>query len=64
MNEKYLEAVDIVCMDCAYGEDTCDTCPVRNTILLIQRKIKEVEETEKKCNKYANVSINNDEQEG
>lgn len=26
------EAVDIVCMECAYGEETCDSCPVRKTI--------------------------------
>lgn len=28
----FLEAVDIVCMECAYGEETCDSCPVRKTV--------------------------------
>lgn len=33
--EKFLEAVDIVCMDCVEdtlnNPDVCETCPVRKT---------------------------------
>lgn len=29
----YIEAVDIVCLECHYlEEDTCDKCPVRKTV--------------------------------
>lgn len=31
--EKYLDAVDVVCMGCAYNEETfCENCPVRKTV--------------------------------
>ena len=30
--KKYLEAVDTVCMECAFQEETCETCPVRKTV--------------------------------
>ncbi len=31
-NSQYLDAVDVVCMGCAYGEDDCDNCPVYLTV--------------------------------
>lgn len=32
MNNKFFEAVDIVCMDCHFAsEETCKDCPVRKT---------------------------------
>lgn len=34
---KYLEAVDVVCMDCAFGESDCETCPVRKTRDIIDK---------------------------
>lgn len=31
--EEYLDAVDIVCMGCAYNDETfCENCPVRKTV--------------------------------
>lgn len=37
--DKYLRVVDIVCLDCAYGnEDTCEKCPVRLTVENINTK--------------------------
>jgi len=30
--QKYLDAVDIVCWDCKFGEETCEDCPVRKTV--------------------------------
>ena len=30
--ENYLVAVDTVCMNCAFGEETCEVCPVRKTV--------------------------------
>ena len=31
--EEYLDAVDVVCMGCAYNDETfCENCPVRKTI--------------------------------
>lgn len=32
MSKEYLDAVDRVCLDCAFGEETCPTCPVRRTV--------------------------------
>lgn len=33
MDKEYLEAVDRVCLDCAFGDDdTCMACPVRRTM--------------------------------
>lgn len=40
-NKEYLEAVDKVCMDCAFGEETCVTCPVRKTVDLHKMSDKE-----------------------
>ena len=31
--KKFLDAVDVVCLDCHYlSEETCETCPVRKTV--------------------------------
>lgn len=31
--EEYLDAVDVVCMGCAYNDETfCENCPVRKTV--------------------------------
>lgn len=38
--KKYLEAVDVVCLDCDFEEDTCVTCPVRLTCDRIKRTAK------------------------
>ena len=29
---RFLEAVDEVCVECAFGEETCDSCPVTKTV--------------------------------
>lgn len=40
--EKFLEAVDIVCMNCIVdtlnNPDVCDSCPVRKTCKMVERK--------------------------
>lgn len=37
--KQYLEAVDVVCMDCAFlSEEMCETCPVRKTVDLINKE--------------------------
>lgn len=38
--EKYLEAVDVVCLDCCGNEDDCEKCKVRETTDLIANKEK------------------------
>ena len=36
--KQYLEAVDVVCMDCAFlSEEECEKCPVRKTVDLINK---------------------------
>lgn len=36
--KRYLEAVDIVCLDCAFlSEKECEKCPVRKTVDLIDK---------------------------
>lgn len=30
-NKKFYDAVDVVCLECAFKEDDCNTCPVRMT---------------------------------
>lgn len=35
---EYIEAVDIVCMNCCFGEDDCKSCPVRKTMDVISEK--------------------------
>lgn len=40
-DKEYLDAVDRVCLDCAFGEDTCPTCPVRKTVDLNKMNEKE-----------------------
>ena len=36
--KRYLEAVDIVCLDCAFlSEKECEKCPVRKTVDLINK---------------------------
>lgn len=43
--KKYLDAVDVVCLECHYlSEETCETCPVRKTV------------TEKEDNNKVNIS--------
>ena len=39
---KYLEAVDIVCMDCYFSDKPiiCGYCPVRKTCNYLKRKMK------------------------
>ena len=37
--EQYEKAVDFVCLNCAYGEETCDNCPVRKTMGIINNQI-------------------------
>lgn len=40
--EKFLEAVDLVCINCAEdtldNPDVCDSCPVRKTCKMVERK--------------------------
>jgi hypothetical protein len=37
--KRYLEAVDIVCLDCAFlSEEVCETCPVRKTVDLMNKE--------------------------
>lgn len=37
--KRFLEAVDVVCMDCAFlSEEVCATCPVRKTVDLINKE--------------------------
>ena len=36
-SKEYLDAVDRVCIECAFGEGTCLTCPVRLTNLATKR---------------------------
>lgn len=32
MANNFYDAVDIVCMECFFVEDTCETCPVRKVV--------------------------------
>lgn len=41
VDKEYLDAVDRVCMDCAFGEETCNSCPVRKTVDLRKMSDKE-----------------------
>ncbi len=34
---KYINAVDDVCMACAFGENECEACPVRKTRDIIDK---------------------------
>lgn len=43
-NKKFYDAVDVVCLECAFKEDDCSTCPVRLTV----DKRRESEENDKK----------------
>ena len=44
MDKEYLEAVDRVCLDCAFGnDDVCLTCLVRKTIDLAKMSSKETD---------------------
>ena len=37
--KQYLEAVDVVCMDCAFlSEKECEKCPVRKTVDLMNKE--------------------------
>ena len=45
-NKKYFDAVDIVCMECAFTEKTCSGCPVRMTVDHIRTKQEEEKEKE------------------
>ena len=37
--KQFLKAVDVVCMDCAFlSEEMCETCPVRKTVDLMNKK--------------------------
>lgn len=42
--KKYFDAVDTVCLECAFKEETCTTCPVRQTV----DKIRQSEDLEQK----------------
>lgn len=42
--QKYFDAVDTVCLECAFGEETCTTCPVRQTV----DKVRQNEEENRK----------------
>lgn len=42
--QKYFDAVDTVCLECAFGEETCTTCPVRQTV----DKVRQSEEQDQK----------------
>ncbi len=39
--KEYLDAVDKVCLNCAFGEETCPTCPVRRTVDIAKMTEKE-----------------------
>ena len=43
-NKKFYDAVDVVCLECAFKEDDCNTCPVRLTV----DKRRQSEENDKK----------------
>lgn len=30
--QKFFDAADEVCMECAFKEEACNTCPVRQTV--------------------------------
>lgn len=38
--DAYMDAVDVVCIECPYIEDACDNCPVRMNVDLIERGFK------------------------